>query len=85
MSSSNTEKLKTYLLSLTPEGREAFAKECATTVGNLQQIIYVNKKCGAPLAIRIDKASNGQVRCDSLCPEADFDYLRNQELVAQEC
>ncbi|MGA8882645.1 MAG: hypothetical protein WB445_03345 [Acinetobacter sp.] len=82
MSSSNTEQLKNYLLGLTSEGRETFAKECSTTVGNLQQIIYVNKKCGAPLAIRIDKASKGQVRCDSLCPEADFDYLRNQELTA---
>ncbi|QQN40391.1 hypothetical protein [Acinetobacter sp. CS-2] len=82
MSSSNTEQLKSYLLSLTPEGRKNFAKECLTTVGNLQQIIYVNKKCGAPLAIRIDKASKGQVSCDSLCPEADFDYLRNQTLTA---
>lgn len=85
MSSSNTEQLKSYLLGLTPEGRETFAKECLTTVGNLQQIIYVNKKCGAPLAIRIDKASKGRVRCDSLCPDADFDYLRNQTLTIQKC
>lgn len=82
MSSSNAEQLKSYLLSLTPEGRKTFAKECLTTVGNLQQIIYVNKKCGAPLAIRIDKASKGKVSCDSLCPEADFDYLRNQSISA---
>lgn len=82
MSSSSSEKLKIYLLGLTPEAREVFAKECSTTVGNLQQIIYVNKKCGAPLAIRIDKASGGKVPCDSLCPEADFNYLRNQALTA---
>lgn len=80
MTSSNTEQLKSYFLGLTPERREAFAKECLTTVGNLQQIIYVNKKCGAPLAIRIDKASNGRVSCDSLCPDADFNYLRNSNL-----
>lgn len=82
MSSSNTEQLKSYLSNLTPEGRKTFAKECLTTVGNLQQIIYVNKKCSAPLAIRIDKASKGKVQCDSLCPEADFNYLRNQALTA---
>ena len=82
MSSSNVEQLKIYLLGLTPDGRKEFAKECLTTVGNLQQIIYVNKKCGAPLAIRIDKASKGKVPCDSLCPEADFDYLRNQPVSA---
>lgn len=55
MSSSNVDLLKNYLSELTPAAREEFAKECLTTVGNLQQIIYVNKKCGAPLAIRIDK------------------------------
>lgn len=82
MSSSNVELLKNYLLKLTPEARKDFAKECSTTVGNLQQIIYVNKKCGAPLAIRIDKASKGKVPCDLLCPEADFDYLRNQPISA---
>ena len=78
----NTEQLKNFLLSIKPMEREAFAKACLTTVGNLQQIIYVNKKCGAPLAIRIDKASKGVVTCDSLCPDADFDYLRNQALTA---
>lgn len=82
MSSSNVDLLKNYLSELTPTAREEFAKECLTTVGNLQQIIYVNKKCGAPLAIRIDKASKGKVSCDSLCPEADFDYLRNQSISA---
>lgn len=82
MSLANTEQLKEFLLSMKPVERESFAKACLTTVGNLQQIIYVNKKCGAPLAIRIDKASNGKVTCDSLCPDADFDYLRNQALTA---
>ncbi|MEN3978228.1 hypothetical protein [Acinetobacter sp. CWB-B33] len=82
MSSSNTEQLKAYFSKLTLEARKNFAKDCLTTVGNLQQIIYVNKKCGAPLAIRIDKATNGQVSCDSLCPEADFNYLRNQQIPA---
>lgn len=82
MSLANTKQLKEFLLSMKPVERENFAKACLTTVGNLQQIIYVNKKCGAPLAIRIDKASNGKVTCDSLCPDADFDYLRNQALTA---
>lgn len=80
MTSPNTEQLKNYFLSLSIDGRKAFARECLTTIGNLQQVIYVNKKCSAQLAIRIDKASNGQVLCDSLCPDADFNYLRNSNL-----
>ncbi|WP_171456785.1 hypothetical protein [Acinetobacter pittii] len=41
MSSSNTEQLKAYLSKMTVEERKAFAKACLTTLGNLQQIIYV--------------------------------------------
>lgn len=78
MSSSNTEQLKAYLSKMTVEERKAFAKACLTTLGNLQQIIYVNKKCGAALAIRIDKESEGKVPCDELCPDVDFDYVRSQ-------
>ncbi|MFX6761508.1 hypothetical protein ABTP29_16500 [Acinetobacter baumannii] len=43
MSSSNTEQLKAYLSKMTIEERKAFAKACLTTLGNLQQIIYVLK------------------------------------------
>ncbi|WP_336148268.1 hypothetical protein [Acinetobacter ursingii] len=82
MSSPNTETLKQYLLSMPPSERLEFAKACLTTLGNLQQIIYVNKKCSAGLAIRIDKASKGKIPCDLLCPDVDFDYLRNQAVSA---
>lgn len=82
MSSSNTEQLKAYLSKMTVEERKAFAKACLTTLGNLQQIIYVNKKCGAALAIRIDKESKGKVPCDGLCPDVDFEYVRSQALTA---
>jgi DNA-binding transcriptional regulator YdaS (Cro superfamily) len=82
MTHSNTEQLKQYLLEMSLTERKEFAKACLTTLGNLQQIIYVNKKCSAELAIRIDKASNGHISCDLLCPKADFNYLRNQTLTA---
>ncbi|SPL71957.1 helix-turn-helix domain-containing protein [Acinetobacter stercoris] len=82
MTQSNTEQLKSYFMKLSTDERAEFAKQCLTTVGNLQQIIYVNKKCGASLAVRIDKASKGKVSCDDLCPDVDFDYVRNQTLSA---
>lgn len=81
MSSLNTEKLKAYLSGMTIQERRTFAKECKTSLGNLNQIIYVSKKCGADLAIRIDKASKGKVPCDDLC-HADFEYVRNQAKTA---
>lgn len=81
MSSLNTEKLKAYLSDMTIQERRTFAKECKTSLGNLNQIIYVSKKCSADLAIRIDKASKGKVPCDDLC-HADFEYVRNQAKTA---
>lgn len=81
MSLSNTENLKVFLAKMTVEQRKEFAQSCKTTLGNLQQIIYVNKKCGASLAIQIDKNSGGKVSCDSLCPDVDFNYVRNQALM----
>ncbi|WP_034583164.1 YdaS family helix-turn-helix protein [Acinetobacter sp. HR7] len=80
MSSAQTVDLKNYLSQLAPNERKAFAKRCKTSLGYLNQIMYGNSKCSASLAIKIDKESGGQVKCDSLCPEADFEYIRNQAL-----
>mgnify|MGYP003600390087 CR=1 FL=1 len=82
MSSSNSNELKSFLAGLSVQDKDAFAERCSTTVGYLNQIMYGNSKCSASLAIKIDKESNGAVSCDLLCPEADFDYVRNQALSA---
>lgn len=82
MSSSNSSELKSFLAGLSVKDKSAFAERCSTTVGYLSQIMYGNSKCSASLAIKIDKESNGVVSCDLLCPEADFDYVRNQTLSA---
>jgi len=82
MSSSNSNELKSFLAGLSVQDKGAFAERCSTTVGYLNQIMYGNSKCSASLAIKIDKESNGEVSCDLLCPEADFDYVRNQALSA---
>ena len=82
MSSSNSNELKSFLIGLSAQDKDAFAERCSTTVGYLNQIMYGNSKCSASLAIKIDKESNGVVSCDLLCPEADFDYVRNQTLSA---
>ncbi|WP_269527878.1 hypothetical protein [Acinetobacter baumannii] len=38
--------------------------------------MYGYRPCNPSLAINIDRESKGQVRCDDLCPDTDFDYLR---------
>ncbi len=80
-------QLKQFLKPLTKAERIAFAEKCGTTLGNLNQIIYSKTTCGAALAIAIDRESNGSVRCDDLCPSADYEYVRkqNEELKEKKC
>lgn len=69
--------LKQYFSELNEKEKNSFAKSCLTTVGHIKQIMYGYRKCNPILAIAIDRESNGVVSCDDLCPDADFDYLRN--------
>ena len=82
MATNGTAKLKSFMSGLAAHEKEEFAKKCETSVGYLNQIMYGNSKCSASLAIRIDKESRALVPCDDLCPEADFDYIRTQALIA---
>lgn len=82
MASSNTAKLKLFLGQLSSYEKTEFARKCETSTGYLNQIMYGNSRCSASLAIKIDKESLGAVPCDDLCPDADFNYIRNQALTA---
>lgn len=70
--------LKELILSLGKEERDAFAARCGTTTGHLKQVMYGNRACSAELAIEIDRESQGAIKCDDLCPGADFEYLRSK-------
>lgn len=70
--------LKDFFLALSDTEREAFAVRVGTTVGHIKQVMYGNRACNAALAIEIDRESAGAVKCDDLCPDVDFDYLRKQ-------
>ncbi|ENX57623.1 MULTISPECIES: YdaS family helix-turn-helix protein [Acinetobacter] len=69
--------LKDFFLPLNDEERESFATSCGTTIGQTLQIMYGNRNCNPALAIAIDRESKGAVPCESLCPDVDFQYLRN--------
>jgi DNA-binding transcriptional regulator YdaS (Cro superfamily) len=70
------ETLRTYVMSLSPVERTAFARRCGTTVGYLRKAWYVGNKLGGDLAVAIDRESGGAVRCEVLRPDIDWSYLR---------
>lgn len=62
------------------QNREEFAANCGTSLGYLKLVMYGNRNCSAALAINIDRESKGVIACDDLCPDVDFNYLRNRPL-----
>jgi DNA-binding transcriptional regulator YdaS (Cro superfamily) len=71
-------KLKEFFFELQKQDRESFATKCGTTAGQMRQIAYGNRPCNPALAINIDRESRGRVQCDDLCPDADWNYVRQQ-------
>lgn len=65
-----------HLNSMSVARQQQFAEACGTTVGYLRQIGYGHRECQAAMAIDIDRESGGEISCESLCPSADWDYVR---------
>lgn len=77
--------LRTYLSSLPDvEARAGFATRCGTTLGHLRNVAGGHKPCGESLAINIERESGGVVRCEDLCPDVDWAYLRGSAIPAPE-
>lgn len=68
--------LKTYLSGLTLKERDAFAARVGTSAGHLRNMSYGYRTCAETLAIEIERASDGVVTCEELCPQADWAYVR---------
>ena len=77
------EALRVYLNSMSPGKQESFAEECDTSLSYLRKAISVDQKIGEGLAMRIEKASGGKVRCEELRPDVDWAYMRGLRRLAR--
>lgn len=68
--------LSEYLKTMDKEGLEAFARRCGTSVGQLRQVAYGNRRASAGLAVSLDRETGGVVLCEDLRPDIDWAYLR---------
>lgn len=53
-----------------------FAEKCGTSEAHLFQIARGYRRAGEDLCIRIDRESQGIIRCEDLRPDVDWGYLR---------
>lgn len=70
-------RLVDYIRPMSEVELKQFALACVSTSGQIKQVAY-GRRASADLAIRIDMASCGAVRCEDIRPDIDWDYLRNQ-------
>ena len=71
--------LHEYLKSLDKTALDAFAGRCGTSVGQLKQVAYGNRRAGAALAVGIERESAGSVTCEQLRADIDWAYLRGSK------
>ena len=74
---------KDFYVNMTVEQRDAFARRCNTSVGQLRNVAY-GRLCGEKLAVEIERESSGAVRCEDLRPDVDWAYLRGTVAVDAE-
>ena len=72
--------LRDYYLGLDKLARQVFAENVGTTTGHIHQIYNGYSKCNESVAIKMEKISGGLISCDELCPETDFNYVRQQAI-----
>lgn len=65
-----------YLNAIPVEAREAFATKCGTSFDYLRQVGYGNRACSEGLAINLERESKRQLLCETLCPKADWAFIR---------
>lgn len=69
-------KLLDWLNSLPPNVQSTLAEKMGTTIGQLRQIAYGNRKCNLRLAVEIDKYSGGAVPMTEMASSVDWDHIK---------
>lgn len=71
--------LLAYIKGLDKAELEGLAERCQTTVGQIKQVAYGNRRAGAGLAVCLDRETQGAVTCESLREDIDWAYLRGSQ------
>ncbi len=71
--------LHEYLKGLDKASTDDFARKCGTSVGQLKQVAYGNRRASAALAVSIEKQTNRVVTCEQLRSDIDWAFLRGSK------
>lgn len=76
----NLIKLKQYLKKMPNSSQEYFAKKCKVSLGYLKKAISIRQKLSAETAIAIEIASNGEVKCEDLRPDINWQSIKSKRV-----
>jgi len=68
--------LHEYIKGLDKEALEILARRCITSVGQLKQVAYGNRRASAALAVALERETGGKVTCEQLRSDIDWAYIR---------
>lgn len=68
----NTMKLSEFLNSLSKDEKKRFAEDCSCSLGHLYNIVSGQRRCGASLAVRIEKRTYGKVTKEEAAPHVEW-------------
>lgn len=71
--------LLAYIKGLDKAELEGLADRCKTSVGQIKQVAYGNRRAGAGLAVCLERETRGAVTCESLRDDIDWAYLRGSQ------
>lgn len=70
--------LHAYIKGLDKVALEGLAGRCKTSVGQIKQVAYGNRRASAGLAVCIERETKAAVTCETLRPDIDWQYLRRK-------
>jgi|GEM_PF-2803192 hypothetical protein len=65
-------KLSEFLSSLSKDEKKRFAEDCSCSLGHLYNIVSGQRRCGASLAVRIEKRTYGKVTKEEAAPHVEW-------------
>ena len=68
--------LRTYIYSMPPDERKAFAIRAGTSIGYLTKALSTRQRFDVALVVELVKASDGELRPQDLRPDVDWAAIR---------
>jgi DNA-binding transcriptional regulator YdaS (Cro superfamily) len=72
-------ELLDYLNSLPTKDQSDLCLKCGTTIGYIRKACSIGQRIGARICVKLEKETQGAIRCEVLRPDVDWQFLRDSK------